>query len=82
MAALASPVSLQTRAGIATGLVVIGDLIGTGAAQERAVVGETPNLAARLQEIAAPNTIVFEESTRKLVGLDSAAKRADGASLS
>ena len=68
VAALPSPVSLQTRAGIATGLVVIGDLIGTGAAQERAVVGETPNLAARLQEIAAPNTIVFEESTRKLVG--------------
>ena len=44
--------SLQTRVGIATGLVVVGDLIGSGAAQEQAVVGETPNLAARLQSIA------------------------------
>jgi class 3 adenylate cyclase/predicted ATPase len=66
--ALTSLVSLQTRVGIATGLVVIGNLIGTGAAQERGIVGETPNLAARLQEIAAPNTVVIEESTRKLVG--------------
>jgi class 3 adenylate cyclase len=66
--ALASPVSLQTRVGIATGLVVIGNLVGTGAAQERGIVGETPNLAARLQEIAAPNTVVIDESTRKLVG--------------
>ena len=66
--ALASPVSLQTRVGIATGLVVIGSLIGSGEAQERGIVGETPNLAARLQEIAAPNTVVIEESTRKLVG--------------
>jgi predicted ATPase/class 3 adenylate cyclase len=66
--ALLSPVSLQTRVGIATGLVVIGNLIGTGAAQERGIVGETPNLAARLQEIAAPNTVVIDESTRKLVG--------------
>jgi class 3 adenylate cyclase/predicted ATPase len=66
--ALASPVSLQTRVGIATGLVVIGNLIGTGEAQERGIVGETPNLAARLQEIAAPNTVVIDENTRKLVG--------------
>jgi class 3 adenylate cyclase len=62
----ASP--LQTRVGIATGLVVVGDLIGTGSAQEQAVVGETPNLAARLQSIAEPNTVVIAESTRKLLG--------------
>ena len=62
----ASP--LQTRVGIATGLVVVGDLIGTGSAQEQAVVGETPNLAARLQGIAEPNTVVIAESTRKLLG--------------
>ena len=59
---------LQVRAGIATGLVVVGDLIGAGAAQEQAVVGETPNLAARLQGIAEPNTIVISEGTRKLLG--------------
>ena len=59
---------LQVRVGIATGLVVVGDLIGTGAAQEQAVVGETPNLAARLQSIAEPNSVVFAESTRKLLG--------------
>jgi class 3 adenylate cyclase/predicted ATPase len=59
---------LQTRVGIATGLVVVGDLIGSGAAQEQAVVGETPNLAARLQGIAEPNTIVIADSTRKLLG--------------
>ena len=46
---------LQTRVGIATGLVVVGDLIGSGEAQERGIVGETPNLAARLQGIAEPN---------------------------
>ena len=59
---------LQTRVGIATGLVVVGDLIGSGASQEQAIVGETPNLAARLQGIAAPNSVVIAESTRKLVG--------------
>ena len=59
---------LQTRVGIATGLVVVGDLIGSGAAQEQAIVGETPNLAARLQGIAEPNTVVIAESTRKLLG--------------
>jgi hypothetical protein len=59
---------LQTRVGIATGLVVVGDLIGSGASQEQAIVGETPNLAARLQGIADPNGVVIAESTRKLVG--------------
>src|SRR2546423_11062496 len=59
---------LQTRVGIATGLVVVGDLIGSGASQEQAIVGETPNLAARLQGIAEPNGVVFGENTRKLVG--------------
>jgi class 3 adenylate cyclase/tetratricopeptide (TPR) repeat protein len=62
----ASP--LQTRVGIATGLVVVGDLIGSGDAQERGIVGETPNLAARLQGIAEPDTVVIAESTRKLLG--------------
>jgi class 3 adenylate cyclase len=62
----ASP--LQTRVGIATGLVVVGDLIGSGEAQERGIVGETPNVAARLQGIAEPNTVVIAESTRKLLG--------------
>src|SRR5262249_20669991 len=59
---------LQTRVGIATGLVVAGDLIGSGASQEQAIVGETPNLAARLQGIAEPNSVVIAEGTRKLVG--------------
>jgi class 3 adenylate cyclase len=59
---------LQTRVGIATGLVVVGDLIGSGAAQEQAVVGETPNIAARLQSLAEPNTVVIAESTRRLLG--------------
>jgi class 3 adenylate cyclase len=59
---------LQTRVGIATGLVVVGDLLGSGASQELAIVGETPNLAARLQGIAVPNSVVIAESTRRLVG--------------
>jgi class 3 adenylate cyclase len=59
---------LQTRVGIATGLVVVGDLIGSDASQEQAIVGETPNFAARLQGIAEPNSVVIAESTRKLVG--------------
>jgi class 3 adenylate cyclase len=50
---------LQVRVGIATGLVVVGDLIGAGAAQEQAVLGETPNLAARLQALAQPGAIVI-----------------------
>jgi class 3 adenylate cyclase/predicted ATPase len=58
----------QVRIGVATGLVVVGDLIGSGAAQEQAIVGDTPNLAARLQGIAEPNTVVIAESTRKLLG--------------
>jgi class 3 adenylate cyclase/tetratricopeptide (TPR) repeat protein len=60
--------ALQTRVGIATGLVVVGDLIGSGSSQEQAIVGETPNLAARLQAIAEPGSVVIAESTRKLVG--------------
>jgi hypothetical protein len=60
--------ALQTRVGIATGLVVVGDLIGSGASQEQAIVGETPNLAARLQGIAEPNAVVIAESTRRLIG--------------
>ena len=59
---------LQTRVGIATGLVVVGDLIGSGEAQERGIVGETPNLAARLQALAEPNMVVIAEGTRKLLG--------------
>jgi class 3 adenylate cyclase/predicted ATPase len=60
--------ALQVRVGIATGVVVVGDLIGSGEAQERGIVGETPNLAARLQAIAEPNTVVIAEGTRKLLG--------------
>jgi class 3 adenylate cyclase len=66
--ALKSRAPLQTRIGIATGLVVVGDLIGSGASQEQAIVGQTPNLAARLQGVAEPNTVVIAESARKLVG--------------
>ena len=60
--------TLQTRVGISTGLVVVGDLIGSGASQEQAIVGETPNLAARLQSVAEANSVVIAEGTRKLVG--------------
>jgi class 3 adenylate cyclase len=66
--ALKTHAALQTRVGIATGLVVVGDLIGSGASQEQAIVGETPNLAARLQGIAEPNGVVIAENTRKLIG--------------
>ena len=59
---------LAARIGISTGLVVVGDLIGKGETQERAVVGETPNLAARLQGVAEPNSVVISPSTRRLVG--------------
>ena len=68
VSALKFDAPLQTRVGIATGLVVVGDLIGSGEAQERGIVGETPNLAARLQGIAEPNTVVIAEATRKLLG--------------
>jgi class 3 adenylate cyclase/predicted ATPase len=59
---------LAARIGIATGLVVVGDLVGEGSAQEQAVVGETPNLAARLQALAEPGQIVIAGSTRRLIG--------------
>jgi class 3 adenylate cyclase len=68
VSALKTHAPLQTRIGIATGLVVVGDLIGSGSSQEQAIVGETPNLAARLQAVAEPNSVVIAESTRKLVG--------------
>jgi class 3 adenylate cyclase len=64
----AAAVPLQVRIGIATGLVVVGDLIGAGAAQEEAVIGETPNLAARLQALAEPGAVVIASSTRRLTG--------------
>src|SRR5215471_12456947 len=63
VSALKTHAPLQTRVGIATGLVVVGDLIGSGASQEEAIVGET-----RLQGIAEPSAVVIAESTRKLVG--------------
>src|SRR5262252_3874458 len=59
---------LAVRIGIATGLVVVGDLVGEGSAQEQAVVGETPNLAARLQSLAQPRQIVLAGATRRLIG--------------
>jgi class 3 adenylate cyclase/tetratricopeptide (TPR) repeat protein len=59
---------LKVRIGIATGIVVVGDLVGQGSAQEQAVVGETPNLAARLQALAEPGSVVLAESTRRLLG--------------
>ena len=62
------PITPQVRVGIATGHVVVGDIIGEGASEERAVVGETPNLAARLQGLAAPNTVVLSDRTRRLAG--------------
>jgi class 3 adenylate cyclase len=57
---------LAVRIGIATGRVVVGDIVGEGASQEAAIVGEAPNLAARLQTIAEPNTIVIADATRAL----------------
>lgn len=57
---------LRVRIGIATGPVVVGDLIGEGASQESAATGETPNLAARLQGVAEPNSIIISDSTHKL----------------
>jgi class 3 adenylate cyclase len=65
---LAAAEPLQVRVGAATGLVVVGDLIGSGEAQERGIVGETPNLAARFQAVAEPNAVVIAESTRRLLG--------------
>jgi class 3 adenylate cyclase/tetratricopeptide (TPR) repeat protein len=59
---------LSVRIGIATGLVVVGDLVGHGTAQEQAVVGDTPNLAARLQALAEPDSVVVSAATRRLLG--------------
>jgi len=60
--------ALETRIGIATGLVVVGDIVGAGAAREEAIVGETPNLAARLQSLAEPNSVLVSEATYRLLG--------------
>ena len=65
---LKTQAALEARVGIATGLMVVGELIGSDAAQEQAVVGKTPNLAARLQGVAAPNMVVISEGARRLVG--------------
>jgi class 3 adenylate cyclase len=62
------PYPYRSRIGIASGLGVVGDLIGAGAARERGVVGETPNLAARLQALAAADTIVIAEAARRQLG--------------
>jgi class 3 adenylate cyclase len=64
----ASQFDLRVRVGIATGLVVVGELIGEGAAQEHMVVGDTPNLAARLRTLAKPDTVVIDGGTRRLLG--------------
>src|SRR5262249_31508688 len=68
VAKLPSTEPLQVRIGAATGLVVVGDLIGSGASQEQAIVGETPNLAARLQAVAMPSTIAIDTTTHRLLG--------------
>src|SRR5215469_7947530 len=68
LGAIKTPVLLQTRVGIATGLVVVGDLTGLGEGRESGIIGETPNLAARLQGIAEPNSVVIAEATRRLLG--------------
>ena len=68
VAALRNRTPLQTRVGIATGLVVVGDMTDAGGTRQHGIVGETPSLAARLQAIAEPDTVVIAESTRKLLG--------------
>jgi len=68
VARLDAPEPLEVRLGVASGLVVVGDLIGEGAALERGVVGETPNFAARLQALAEPGTLVIADSTRRQIG--------------
>jgi predicted ATPase/class 3 adenylate cyclase len=70
VARLAAPSGepLAARVGIATGLVMVGELIGEGPTREQAVVGETPNLAARLQVLAAPNSVIISQATRRLLG--------------
>ena len=66
--AIASAVPLKTRVGIATGLVVVGDLIGSGDTQERNMIGDTPNLAARLLALAEPNSVVIADEARRMLG--------------
>src|SRR5262249_24671075 len=68
VAALPAPEPLQVRIGVATGIVVVGDLLGSGEAQEHDIVGETPNRVARLQGIAEPNVVVIAEATRRVLG--------------
>jgi class 3 adenylate cyclase/predicted ATPase len=68
VAALSDRAPLKTRVGIATGLVVVGDVTDAGGTQQRGIIGETPSLAARLQTLAEPDTVVIAESTRKLLG--------------
>ena len=68
VAGLRTRASLQTRVGIATGLVVVGELTDAGGPQERGIIGQTPNLAARLQSSAEPNQVIIAESTRRLLG--------------
>src|SRR6516165_1591353 len=68
LSAIKTSASLRVRIGVATGLVVAGDLMAPSEAHERGIVGETPNLAARLQAIAEPNTVVIGEATRRLLG--------------
>ena len=68
VAGLKTCAAQQVRVGIATGLVVVGHLIPSGESEERGIIGETPNLAARLQSIAEPNMVVIAESTRRLLG--------------
>jgi class 3 adenylate cyclase len=59
---------LSVRIGISTGLVVVGDIVNVGAAKEQTALGDTPNLAARLQAVAEPDTIVIADSTKRLAG--------------
>ena len=68
LGAIKTPALLQTRVGIGTGLVVVGDLTGLGEGRESGIIGETPNLAARLQGIAEPNSVVIAQATRSLLG--------------
>ena len=65
---LPTKVRLEVRVGIATGLVVVGETLGEGSSQEQVVIGETPNLAARLQGLAEPNAVVIADGTRQLLG--------------
>src|SRR5215467_8205973 len=71
VSALKTRAVLQTRVGIATGVVVVGDLIGSGDTQERSIVGKTPNLAARLQRIAEPNTVVIATAHADFLAISS-----------